>query len=114
MYRPRTAFTTPFMLLIPTYKKELGKVIPVYPEEGEIIMVSFKTFGGTETTINGVWSIQDTGEVETWYRPDITADCRLKRIADNKIYEIVADPENIEMRNQFLKFKVSSMRGSRG
>lgn len=112
MYRPKSSFTTPFMLLVPTYRKELGKLIKEYPDDGDIINVSFKTFGGTETIINDVWSVQDTGEIETWYRPDIAADVRLKRMADGKMYEVLGDPENIEMRNQFMKFKVKSMRGS--
>lgn len=112
MYRPKSSFTTPFMLLVPTYRKELGKLIKIYPDDGDIINVSFKTFGGTETIINDVWSVQDTGEIETWYRPDITADVRMKRMTDGKMYEVVGDPENIEMRNQFMKFKVKSMRGS--
>lgn len=113
MYRPRGTFSFPFTLLQPTYKEELGKLIPIYPDEGEIIFTSFKTFGGTETIVNGVLSVQDTGEIETWYRPDIKSDTRLKR-EDGKIYEVVGDPENIEMRNQFLKFKVASVRGSNG
>ena len=73
---------------------------------------SLSAVRGTEAIINDVWSVQDTGEIETWYSPDITADVRLKRMADGKMYEVVGDPENIEMRTQFMKFKVKSMRGS--
>lgn len=114
MYKPRTTFTTPFMILNPVYRKELGKNIKEYDDEGEVIYVSFKSYGGTETIIDGVWAIKDTAEIETWYRPDINTDTRLQRLSDGKVYEIIADPENIEMRNQFLKFKVECVKGKHG
>lgn len=114
MYRPKNPFTTPFMILNPMYKEELGKLIPIYPEEGVIILASFKTFGGTEIVANGVLAVQDTGEVETWYTPDIKKDTHLKCMDDGKVYEVIGTPENIEMRNQFLKLKVNSLRGSHG
>lgn len=114
MYRPKNPFTTSFMILNPTYKEELGKLIPIYPEEGVIVSASFKTFGGTEIVANGVLAVQDTGEVETWYTPDIKKDTHLKCMNDGKVYEVIGTPENIEMRNQFLKLKVNSLRGSHG
>lgn len=115
MYRPSTAFTTPFMILNPTSTEKVnGKVVKVYPDEGDVIYTSFKTFGGSETLINDVVSVRDTANIETWYRPDIRSDTRLKRLSDGKFYEILGDPENIEMRNQFMKFKVEYSRGSNG
>ena len=53
----------------------------------------------------------NTATVETWYRPDIKADCRL-RLTDGAVYEILGAPENIEMRNQFCKFKVRAIEGN--
>jgi len=114
MYRPNKPFTTPFMILNPTSKKSNGRIVKEYPTQGEIIYVSFTTFGGTETVINGLISVRDTGNIETWYRPDIKSDSRLKRMSDGKIYDVLGDPENIEMRNQFMKFKIEYSRGSNG
>ena len=115
MYRPTRAFTTLFMILNPTGTEKVnGRVVKKYPSEGDVIYASFTTFGGTETMVNDLVSIRDTGNVETWYRPDIKADTKLKRLPDGKIYEILGDPENIEMRNQYLKFKVEYSRGSNG
>lgn len=110
MYRPSRAFTTPFMILNPiSTEKVNGRVVKKYPDESEdIIFTAFTTFGGTETVINGVITVVDTGNIETWYRPDIKADTKLKRLSDGKVYEILGKPENIEMRNQFMKFKVES------
>ena len=85
----------PLVLLVPTYKNISGVNKPIYPtieeslkakdEKGNSINLffgSFKTYGGTER--------------------------------DNNIPLLVfgiADPENINMRNQFLKFKVRRVKG---
>lgn len=114
MYRPQKPFNVGFMILNPIYKKELGKNIPIYPDEGKVIYCSFLMFGGTETEVNGVISIKDTANIETWYRPDIKSDTRLKRIDDNAVFEVLGEPEDIEYRHQFFKFKVERLRGSRG
>ena len=100
MYRPKKPFNVQFMILVPTTKNVNG-----YPDTGDIINAAYTTFGGTESIVNGVYSVIDTGTVETWYRPDITSTTRLKR-EDGRIYDVEGDPENIEMRNQFLKIKV--------
>ncbi len=114
MYRPVKPFNVGFMVLNPTYKKELGKNIAVYPDQGEVIYCSFLTYGGTETEVNGVIAIKDTASLETWYSPDIKSDTRLKSLDDNKVFEVIGEPEDIEYRHQFLKFKVEGLRGSRG
>lgn len=105
MYRPKKPFNTQFMILIPTSKNVNGKVIFAFPDTGDIINAAYTTFGGTESVINGVYAVIDTGTIETWYRPDITSAVRLKR-SDGKVFSVEGDPENIEMRNQFLKIKV--------
>lgn len=105
MYRPKKTFNTQFMILVPTIKNVKGKVVYNYPDTGDIINAAYTTFGGTEGIINDLYTVIDTGTVETWYRPDITSIVRLKR-SDGKVYNVEGDPENIEMRNQFLKIKV--------
>ena len=49
--------------------------------------------------------------IETWYRPDVTAKCRIKVMQTGDVYEIIGKPENINMRNQYLKFKVQAVEG---
>ena len=111
MYRPTTPYTTAIELLIPTLTTKKGVPTKAYPKEGIRLNCSFKTYGGTENTDNGLYSVVDTAVVETWYRPDITADCRIKVLATGVSFEIINTPENIEMRNQFLKFKVQAIKG---
>lgn len=111
MYRPNKPFNVPFMILNPTREKVNGKVIKKYPDEGELIYASFATFGGTQGEVNDVVVVHDTANIETWYRDDITSDTRIKNVSNQKIYEVLGSPENIEERNQFLKFKVERIAG---
>lgn len=110
MFRTNKTYTTPMMLFVPTYEKEKGVAIKKYPDRGQVVFCSFKTYGGTETTVNGVYSIEDTATIETWYRPDINSGCRLTSVG-GAIYEIINEPENVEMRNQTLIFKVRRVKG---
>lgn len=112
-YRPSLPFTVPLIVLKPTYSKSGGVRAKVYPEvkDGFKIYGTFKTYGGTESTVNGVYSIIDTADVETWYRPDITSDCMIVLAETGAKYEILGDPENINRRNMFLKFKVQRDKG---
>lgn len=116
MYRAKDNFNVPMKLLIPEIKKVKGTTVKEYPKPEEVsddflIFGSFKTFGGTEQTLNGVYSIVDTATVEAWYRPDITSVCRLYLPQSGKTYEVLGDVENIEMRNQFVQFKVRRVGG---
>lgn len=111
MFKPSFPFTATLMILKPIYVTAKGVTTKTYGDTGDIINASFKTYGGTETTENDVYSILHTAQVETWYRPDITSDCRIKLISTGEIFEIIGKPENINMRNQFMKFKVECVEG---
>lgn len=112
-YKPDAPFVVPMKLLIPLTTKVKGvnkKTFPK-PKDAPLIMGSFRTFGGTETTVNGVFTVIDTATVETWYRPDIKANCRVYLCDSEETFEVVGTPENIEMRNQYLKFRVQRVGG---
>lgn len=110
-FTPSYPYSTAIELFIPTETTSKGVVVKSYPKTGEIINCSFKTYGGTETTVNDVYSVVDTAVIETWYRPDIKADCKIKVLQTGSEYEIINQPENIDLRNQFLKFKVRAVKG---
>lgn len=103
----------PLMLLKPTEIDAYGVTEKTYPDvkDGILIFGSFRTFGGTERQVNGLYSIENTATIETWYRPDITSDCRIGIPATGEIYDILGEPENIEMRNQYLVLKAIQVRG---
>ncbi len=112
MYRPKAIneLRTPVKLLIPETEKYNGVPTPVYPDDGDILFVNWKTYGGTESVVNGVLSIIDTATVTTWFRPDIRPNCRLLR-EDGKIYRIVSEPENCDLGNTYCQFKVERVKG---
>ena len=112
-YKPSNQFVVPMRLLVSTTGKVQGVTTKVYttPEESALFYGSFRTFGGTESERNGVLTVVDTATIDTWYRPDIKADCRVYLCDSGETYEIISDPENINRRNQFLQFKVRKVGG---
>ena len=113
-FKPSLPYNVPmYVLSVIGTDKVKGVPVKKYaePTVDNLFHGSFKTFGGTESNKNGVYSVIDTANIETWYRPDITADCRIVLADTGAMYEILGTPENINMRNQFLKFKVQAVRG---
>lgn len=109
-YKPAMPFNVPMLLYTPEAVTAKGSTKNRYPEQGLQIFCSFRTFGGTEYTLNGALSVENTAVVETWYRPDIKANCVLEDMNGLR-YEILGTPENISMQNQFLKFKIRAIKG---
>lgn len=112
-YRIAAPFTVQMVLLSPTYSKAYGAEGKTFPaiKDGVPFNGNFRTFGGTERTVDGVYSIEDTAIVETWYNPAIKSDCRVAIPATGAVYEIINEPENIELRNQYLKFRMQRIKG---
>lgn len=112
-YKPSKPFDTPLLLYVVTgTENKLGKTVNTYAEKGVLFFGSFATYGGTERNINGVYSVEDTAAVETWYRPEFAASARVALAnAPDKLYEIVGEPEDIEQRHQFCKFKLTRVKG---
>lgn len=102
-------YTTPVILLKPTMTVVKGVRKKVYPQTGDRIYCSVRTFGGTERVVNDVLVLENTATLETWYMPEITADCRF--IINGVMYEAIGEPENINMRNQYLIVKVRAVKG---
>ena len=109
MYKPSTPFNVPMFLFIPTYSTSKGVKTKAYPEEGELIYGSFRSFGGSERIVNNTTVVEDTATIETWFRPDIKGDCKL--VINDIPFEIEGTPENISMRNQYLQIRVKAIKG---
>lgn len=110
-YRPKSPFTVAFRLLNPTYNKVKGVEKTTYPEpkDAPLFFGSFRTFGGSDSTENGVYTVVDTATIETWYRPDIKSSSRIYVVDSEREYEVIGSPEDIEMRHQFLVFRVQAV-----
>lgn len=105
--------TVPLALLKPVYSDAYGVGTKSYPaiEDGERINGNLRTFGGTERDVNGLYSIENTATVQTWFRPDITADCRIGVLETGQVYDIIGTPEDIEMRHQYLQIRLQAVKG---
>ena len=112
-FKPSATFATAMILLIPTYSKEYGTTLKTFPAVADGIRIngSFRTYGGTEREIDGLYSVDDTAIIETWYRPDIKSDCRIYIPEIDETYEIVGRPEDIELRHQYIRMKVMTYTG---
>ena len=109
-YRPALPFNVPARILKAEYKKINGVKVKTLTE-GDQIFVSARSYGGTERTINDQVVVEDTIQIETWYRPDITSMDGLKLLDDESEWEIINHPEDIERRHQWLKFKIRRRTG---
>lgn len=107
-YRRARRYNVPAVLQVPTTVTVNGVPKKGYAD-GDTIFCSFRTFGGTETRKNDLLAVEDTAVIETWYRPDITAGYAVK--VDGRQYEILGSPENINMENRILRFKVRRIGG---
>ena len=113
MFRSEKArqMTTPIQILTPTVGRVNGVKTKTFPESGTQIFCNWSSYGGTETTVDGTLSIEDTAQIVTWYNPEITSGARVKRMSDNAVFDILGDPENVEMRNMIMSFKVRRVKG---
>ena len=113
MYKPAAPFTVAMKLLKPTVGMAYGVGGKTFstPANSDTIYGSFRTFGGTENTRDGIYTIVNTAVIDTWYRPDITADCQIYICDTGQKYEIVSDPEDIDLRHQYMQFKVRKVGG---
>lgn len=112
-YRSIRPFDVAMKLLVPTTTMVKGVASKVYsePKDSFEFFGSFRTYGGTENFSNGVYTIYDTAVVETWFYPNITSDCLIYLCETGDKYQIISKPENIDMRHQFMQFKVQKVGG---
>ena len=103
--------TTPFMRLAPTTERVNGVTVKTYSPDGVVRFCNFSTYGGTEKTVNDILVIEDTAQIVAWYEPDITGADHIRLLETGAEYEIIGEPENIELRKQEMTFKVRRVKG---
>ena len=113
-YRPTQPFNVAMKLLVPTSTVVKGVTKKVFPSPEDVENVffgTFRTYGGTENFSNDVYTIFNTARIDTWYNPEIKADCEVYICETGETYQIISEPENIDMRHQFMQFKVEKVGG---
>ena len=109
-YQPSVPFSVPAMLR----KRTITKVNGVNQEsftDKTMFYCSAKSYGGTEKIVNDLFVIEDTWQIDTWYNPDFGKGDRIRFLDDDTEYEILASPENINRRGQYMRFKVVRISG---
>lgn len=113
-YKPAAPFNVAMKLLVPVITSSYGagkKTFPAPSDVTDVFFGSFRTFGGTENIKDGVYTIENTGVINTWYTPEITAECQIYLCDTQQTYDIISDPEDIGFRHQYLQFKVRKFGG---
>ena len=112
-FRPSVPFVTAMRLLIPVYTTVKGVPVKEFPDPSDapVIFGTFRSFGGTEMNENDLYTVVATGYIDTWYRPDIQSECRIQIIETGAVYEVLGDPEDIQMRHQYIKMRVQKVGG---
>lgn len=109
-YQPQVPFSTPAMHLKRSVRKVNGVNRESFKEQA-MFYCSAKSYGGTEKVVNGVYVVEDTWTIDAWYNPSFGKGDRIRFLDDNTEYEILASPENINRRGQYMRFKVVRVGG---
>ena len=115
-YRPKP-FTVPLRLHVPETVAEAGTRRKAYVPEDGVFLGSFASYGGTESVTDGVLAVTDTARVEAFYDPAIKAGCRIERLdfggdgAENPLYDVIGEPEDIEQRHLVVRLLVRRVKG---
>ena len=103
--------TTPYMRLIARSERVNGVTVKTFDPDGVTRFCNFSTYGDTEKIVNNIVVVEDTAQMITWYEPDITSADRIRLLETGADYEIIGEPENIEMRRQEMQFRVRRVKG---
>ena len=109
-WSPSLPFSVPMRILTTTTTKVNGVIVKTRVP-GRLFMASARSFGGTEVERDGQIVVEDTMRVDTWYAPDIVPGTAVRMEEDSSVWEVMGTPEDIEMRHQYLTFKVRRARG---
>lgn len=109
-YKPNLPFNVPAMHLKRTLTKVNGANQESFTEK-TMFFCSAKSYGGTEKQVNGVTVIEDTWTIDTWFNPDFKKGDKIRFLDGTMEYEILATPENINRRGQYMRFKAVGIGG---
>lgn len=110
-YKPVAPFSTPFKIGTPTTTIVKGVPTKTYTESATVYFGLIRSFLGTESTKDGLYSVIDTANLETWFTPDLKANCRIHLLESGELYEVVGTPEDIQRRHQYLKVRLQAVKG---
>jgi hypothetical protein len=79
--------------------------------EGPTFMASMRTYTSNKNDSDDVYTPYVSTIIDTWYNPLIKADCEVEVLETGERYSIETEPENIEMRHQWMQFRIRKIGG---
>ena len=110
-YQPQTPFNVPFKILSSTLSKVNGVNTVTYTEGAEVYFCSAKAWVGANKNINDLSAEEDTLTIDTYFIPTLKKNDRIKLLDDVSVWQLPLEPENINRRNQYSRFKVVRIHG---
>lgn len=110
MYKIKDRMTTPIKVLKEEKTNVNGRVGISHKESSdELIWCIWKSYGGTESVIDGLSVYKDTATIECRFTPNINQNDIIENLITNTKYKIITVPDDINQLHQFLRFKVERL-----
>lgn len=91
----------------PVEKNENGfKVENLVDVIDENIMVEWQNKFGSEVYVAMAVNAIEPATLRLWYIPGITADCKIVRLDDSAIFEIVGTPDDVMNQHKYLQIEI--------
>lgn len=116
-YTPYTPFSVTFKLLVPKSKKVKGVTTRTY-EDGLVFNGSFRSMQGTSSggrfktnegkdkEVDGLYVVETQALIDTWYHPDIKANCLIEEVETGLKWKIIGVPDDINRKHQYMQCRV--------
>ena len=102
---------TPCKVLKCEYQNNKGQMKKTFTGSDKTFFIALSKFRGAEKIEDGIMSIMETASVCMHFNSEVKASDRIKLLEDNTEWEIINSPENWNMQNAFLLFKVLRVKG---
>lgn len=102
---------TPAKILFCEVVNNKGFTEKNFMEDENIFFIAFSNFQGTEKIIDDVLFVEDTAKICMPFVENFSSANRIKLLDENSEWEILGTPENWNMQNLFLLFKVRRIKG---
>jgi head-tail adaptor len=70
------------------------------------ILVEWQNKFGSEVYAAAAMNAIEPATLRLWYIPGITADCKIVRLEDGAVFDIVGTPDDVKNNHQFLQIEV--------
>ena len=109
-YKSQGPYDVCIQVLKKTTVKAGGVPVDTY-EPGKKLWCSCIQYSTNETNFTDLKANQNDWTVETYFTKYIEAGDRIKVLSTGEVFAIKGKPENVRMRNGWLKFKMGSIDG---